>query len=61
MTADEVKDAHDRIWAVREKAGINHISVFNYDGTGWWLRIIYGEKGVVLIPSLNNKYLATGK
>lgn len=27
MTADEVKDAHDRIWAVKDKLGILHIAI----------------------------------
>lgn len=41
MTADEVKDAHDRIWAVREKLPhtISYLRIINF-GTHYRLDLI---------------------
>lgn len=59
MTADEVKDAHDRIWAVREKIELGSIFVQKDVKTKTWSISITGVSTINLVIKGRFSYVFT--
>jgi len=61
MTADEAKDAHDRIWAVRERIKIICLAILNYtnDPNSHIIKLICGKGGILNLKRVTLKYLET--
>ncbi len=59
MIPEQVKQAHDRIWAVREKINLRYISVFDHTGDCHHIKIHCGQPGILNINSLDTNYFST--